>query len=957
MLVIISGIVVFTSTSNTKLVSFTRAADSQCGNKYTDSTRCTNPPAAVNCHVECDANGENPKAKCDECPKPDNTGGTDTCNEYKDATNCQDGKEKTCKVLCDKGSCPGGGKSGTHCTVICGDCAPKANAGPTTAPGGGDNPPGGDYVPDPAPTDLPPGKNCKVTGSGSCGSAEFYGYTPGPGKMACCSGTGVGQYGSASDCDPAKCNNGKSICEQHPEGGTFKEGACGNPVTCPRTTQPSAVPTQVCEEKVKGQYCEKKNCHFYNTIYNTCTGQDVRYEDTGSSCCNNETPPPTPTQKPKTPNQVTKCDGLEVIYKDPSGNQQTILSNDYQRVIEVYPGSNVTYNRLHLSNGSYEKGFGWAFDISCLLTNPASCTVDSLIAQAKTQGFPKALPQTIPASQDPNATGQFNGVRTITETNSEGGTCAVRIKAKPVTPGYCASLSVSLEKGGSVNVNSATADNKLPRIPDPGEKMTLNSTAGPGSEFTIYWIRPANSPQEYVPAQNAYTKASGCSFYILNPDGQPAGAQGTYTMPDWKSAPLHRNDSYGKTNCADIAINFDAGVIFGANYLPSGIAFGDANWCRNAGPNTTDAILHHGIQNLGQKCDTICVAVASPQTPTKTPQQSTCSQTCDDTTNPCATGLQCITATNGQKYCSQPNLVEACKAAPSATSCCTEPTPTRPPSPTPPPNECGYTPCDNATAPCKQGLTCVTADNGQKYCAKLALTEQCGTNPSTTNCCTETTPTPIPTKKPAALKCGETCDETTGKICGNGMTCVQSDNGSYCAMDKYQDACREMGTYDACCKAPVTVQCGESCGTNNRVCQPGYTCTDYGSGKVCSKNSLMPQCTEASTSNAKTDCCTEVTPTPPPTYTPYPSPTPYPTFTPLPPPPQQQIQYIQQVQPTYTPIPPPPTYTVIPTFTPFPTQPPQATYTPVPPPPRSGNPIPFVVAGVPIILLILGMLL
>jgi hypothetical protein len=48
---------------------------------------------------------------------------------------------------------------------------------------------------------------------------------------------------------------------------------------------------------------------------------------------------------------------------------------------------------------------------------------------------------------------------------------------------------------------------------------------------------------------------------------------------------------------------------------------------------------------------------------------------------------------------------------------------------------------------------------------------------------------------------------------------------------------------------------------------------------------------------------------------------------------------------------------VIPTYTQFPTQPPQATYTPVPPPPRSGNPIPFVVAGVPIVLLILGMLL
>jgi hypothetical protein len=782
--------------------------------------------------------------------------------------------------------------------------------------------------------------------------------------MACCSGTAVGNYGTASDCDPAKCNSGTSICDQHPEGGTFKEGSCGNPVTCPRTIQPSAVPTQNCEEKVKGQYCDKNVCHYYNTIYNTCTGQDVRYEDSGSPCCNNETPPPTPTPKKNPPNTV--CDGLEVIYKDPRGNQQTALSNDYQRVIEVYPGSNVTFNRLHLSNGTYEQGFGWAFNISCLLANPATCTVDSLIADARKAGYPKALPQTISASQDINATGQFNGVRTTGETNTAGGGCAVRIKSKPIAPGSCTSLSVSLEKGGSVNVNSASANNKLPRIPEPGEKITMNSTAGTGSQFTIYWIRPANAPNEYIPAEKKYTKESGCSFYILNPDGQPPAVQNTFTMPDWKSAPLHRNDSYGKTNCADIPINFNAGIIFGSNYLPTGISFGDANWCRNAGPNTTDAVLHHGIENLGQKCDTVCVAVASPATPTKTPAGSLCGEVCDNTTAPCSTGLTCIAANDGKKYCTQTSLENACKETPNKTACCSvpsnTPTPstTTAPSPTPTPPACGET-CEDANHTCGEGMTCVLADNGKHYCAMPDLTEQCGKSPTKTNCCTATTPTPIPTRKPAALKCGETCEVGGDRTCGSGMTCVQTDNGGVCAMTQYQQACQENGTYNFCCKAPQVVQCGQSCDntTNNIKCQTGYTCTDYGSGKVCAKNSLMSQCTEANTSSATVDCCQEVTPTPIPTYTPFPSPTPYPTYTPIPPQVivQQQQPQVQQVQPTYTPVPPPPTYTVIPTYTPFPTQPPQATYTPVPPPPRSGNPIPFVVAGVPIVLLILGMLL
>lgn len=276
------------------------------------------------------------------------------------------------------------------------------------------------------------------------------------------------------------------------------------------------------------------------------------------------------------------------------------------------------------------------------------------------------------------------------------------------------------------------------------------------------------------------------------------------------------------------------------------------------------------------------------------------------------------------------------------------PTPTNPPTPTtrpsntptptvtpvPQPQTCGYTPCDDAGRPCANGLVCLLTSTGQKYCSKPEYESRCYDNPSQTSCCSEPTPTPTtrptntpsPTPSPRPAQCGYPCGEDQG-VCQNGEICVQSTDGRrYCSMPEHQQRCATNGG--------------------------GYT-----------------------------NCCTAPTPTPQPTYTPVPSPTPQPTYTPIPPPPQQQQvivqqqqpqqvivqqqqqpqqviqQVVQQVQPTYTPVPPPPTYTLIPTFTQYPTQPPQATYTPVPPPPVSGNPIPWIVVGTPVLLMLLGMVL
>ena len=157
------------------------------------------------------------------------------------------------------------------------------------------------------------------------------------------------------------------------------------------------------------------------------------------------------------------------------------------------------------------------------------------------------------------------------------------------------------------------------------------------------------------------------------------------------------------------------------------------------------------------------------------------------------------------------------------------------------------------------------------------------------------------------------------------------------------------------CKEPEAVSCGDECGQGIGSCDSNHVCTKGSDGKsYCALRSQQTSCGEE-TSFA--NCCSVPTATPYPTQPAPPTNVPQPTYTPLPP--QQVIVQVpvQQVQPTYTPLPPPPTYTLIPTFTPYPSQAPQATYTPVPPPPVSGNPIPWIVAGIPVLLIIAGMFL
>lgn len=73
------------------------------------------------------------------------------------------------------------------------------------------------------------------------------------------------------------------------------------------------------------------------------------------------------------------------------------------------------------------------------------------------------------------------------------------------------------------------------------------------------------------------------------------------------------------------------------------------------------------------------------------------------------------------------------------------------PSPTTPPlaASCG-TPCTNGTL-CSPGMTCVTANNGSKYCSLPEFQAACQASPSATSCCSAppvayVPPSPLPTQ-------------------------------------------------------------------------------------------------------------------------------------------------------------------------------------------------------------------
>lgn len=147
--------------------------------------------------------------------------------------------------------------------------------------------------------------------------------------------------------------------------------------------------------------------------------------------------------------------------------------------------------------------------------------------------------------------------------------------------------------------------------------------------------------------------------------------------------------------------------------------------------------------------------------------------------------------------------------------------PTATPMPTTPPTPLACGEICGAGVPCATGLTCVTANNGGKYCSMPALTNACVQNPSLGSCCaTSTTPptqtptptirilTPTPTPRP--LVCGAVCGGTVP--CATGLTCITANNGSqYCSMPANTTNCAANPNSTTCCMAITATPTSKLC--------------------------------------------------------------------------------------------------------------------------------------------------
>lgn len=271
--------------------------------------------------------------------------------------------------------------------------------------------------------------------------------------------------------------------------------------------------------------------------------------------------------------------------------------------------------------------------------------------------------------------------------------------ARPVNPpGTCGSMTVSGSNAGSITVNSAESANELPYTPQPGETVTITSTAGnTNSDGASYWIKPKNAPWEV------------CSFWIpeWHSSAKVTGKHSIqFTMPDWKNEQIVRNDGYPE--CSGTALNFDEGMIFGVNYMPK-VGTGQEGFCANVGPlPSVEGRVVGGVNNE-QSCSNVCVVQTKPGTPqpTAAPQQPTptpagcgiidltvkdcsCGTQCDPALGDAAcseAGNTCIPAGNGTFYCAKTENETSCRANPSQPSCCGGPTsapqgPTETPMPT-----------------------------------------------------------------------------------------------------------------------------------------------------------------------------------------------------------------------------------------------------------------------------------
>lgn len=178
----------------------------------------------------------------------------------------------------------------------------------------------------------------------------------------------------------------------------------------------------------------------------------------------------------------------------------------------------------------------------------------------------------------------------------------------PVTKGpvaSCASLTVTDGKNTTLTVDAANDAYEIKRTPKPGEVIKLSSTpANNESAFTGYWLKPKGSSGDV------------CNYWIatIDPSSKYSGpATMEFTMPDWTTGQLTRNDGF-KSQCANTKLDFSKGVVIGTNYnIKSNTLQNSANgqWCANkadvpGGPSK----VYIGGRETDETCSNVCVVQA-----------------------------------------------------------------------------------------------------------------------------------------------------------------------------------------------------------------------------------------------------------------------------------------------------------------------------------------------------------
>ncbi|MFW5703439.1 MAG: hypothetical protein ACOCXQ_01255 [Patescibacteria group bacterium] len=132
------------------------------------------------------------------------------------------------------------------------------------------------------------------------------------------------------------------------------------------------------------------------------------------------------------------CSAIEVSYTDASGQQQTTISSNFEKVVQAQSGTEVKINRLQTVAGGFtQTGFVVPYNVSCLLGANPTCTSESLVEAARNANAAKPIPFTYTLPTEANTTIQFNGSIMGGEDAYRGNrVCSVRVQTvgQPTQP-------------------------------------------------------------------------------------------------------------------------------------------------------------------------------------------------------------------------------------------------------------------------------------------------------------------------------------------------------------------------------------------------------------------------------------------------------------------------------------------------------------------------------------------